>query len=127
MMMARGKLVLDENLWQLLPALRQMNFHIITPEPGTKDFWMVQNLLPNRIFVTNNTKDFLRYAPTYEIGIISVEGLEFIDKEEGPDNQTVRTISEALIKFNCWSRSKNSGFLLELKASGKHAFKLLKI
>lgn len=128
MMMARGKLVVDECVKQLLPALREMNFHVITAEPGTKDLWMIKNLLPNRIFVTNNTKDFLRFAPTYEIGIISLEGLDFIDGEENPSkNQTVRVISDALIFFDCWAQSKDCGFLLELKSDGKHTFKLLKI
>jgi len=125
MMMARGKIVVDENVSQLVPALKGMNFYVSIPKSGTPDEEMLNDLLFGRIFVTRNTKDFLKYAPMFNIGIISLEGLDFIDDEKDPTkNRTTALISEAIMQYKLWS--KNDGFLLELKKNEKHKFTALK-
>jgi hypothetical protein len=120
MMMGRGALVVDENLVKLIPSLREINIHVSTPRSGMKDKEIAEELLFNRIFVTNNTKDFLKYAPGLSIGIISLEGLKFIDSDKTHNNKTVDVISKAIIKHKIWSRK--NGFYLELKEDGKHKF-----
>ena len=120
-MMARGLVVLDENLWQLLKGLKDTGIRVIIPESGKSDKFIAEQILPNRTFITRNTKDFLAYALGNEIGIISLEGLSFIDPTPNASNTTVQILSKAIIEFSLWSRS--SGFLLELKDNGKHILK----
>ena len=121
-MMTRGSsvIVVDENLFQLVPALKAFNVHVITPTPGMSDKDIADKLLPNRIFITRNSPDFFMYAGPLSIGIISLEGLKFIDNELGTKNSTVKVISLAIIKYKLWSRK--NGFYLELKEDGKHKF-----
>lgn len=119
MMMARGTVVVDENLTQIVPALKEANIHVIQPFSGLSDKQIAENLLVNRIFITRNTKDFLMYGAGLSIGIIGTEGLKFIDFN--PDNnETVQVISDAIIKYKIWSR--HGGFYLELKDDGNHKF-----
>lgn len=126
MMMARGKVVVDENVTQIVDALRGMNILVSTPRCGTPDVQIITDYLFNQIFITRNTKDFLKYAPTFYIGLISLEGLDFIDPEkDAAKNITVGLISQAIIQYKLWS--KKDGFLLELKENGKHKFTSLKL
>ena len=121
MMMARGMIVVDENLLQLVTPLRSLNIHVVTPESGWNDKKIAETLLVNRIFVTCNSKDFVHYAAGLSIGIIGLEGLDFTDAEQdGSKNITVQIISKAIIKHKIWS--KKNGFFLELKENGKHKF-----
>lgn len=119
MMMARGTLVVDENLFQLIPSIKAMNIHVIKPESGWSDQKIAEDLLVNRIFVTRNSKDFLSYAPGLSIIIIALEGLKFIDSAY-ENNSTVKIISDAIIKYRLWSR--NGGCFLELREDGNHKF-----
>ncbi len=122
MMMARGLFVVDENLSQLVEPLKDIGIRIIVPKSGQTDEDIAKSLLPSRIFVTRNTKDFIKYIPGYSIGIISLEGLKFIDGEkQGSSNKTVQIISESIVKYELWSRA--DGFLLELRNDGNHVFK----
>jgi hypothetical protein len=57
----------------LKEALKGANFRVISVPKGT--------FLGHRILVTKNTKDFIDFAPVYDFGIISLEGLNFIDRE----------------------------------------------
>lgn len=118
--MARGALVVDENVLQLVLALKACNIHISSPPAGWSDKQIANDILYNRIFVTRNSKDFIQYAPGLSIGIIGLEGLSFIDHEATETNKTVQVISEAIIHYRIWSRK--SGFFLELKENGKHKF-----
>lgn len=120
-MMSRGSLVIDENLRELIPGLREMNIHLIIPEQGKSDKFIAENLCADRIFVTRNSKDFLKYAKGLSIGIVSLEGIKYIDPETDSDkNRTVNLISDALIKYKAWSR--RHGFYLQLRDDGKHRF-----
>jgi hypothetical protein len=55
--MSRGTLILDENVEVLKSALQNKNFHVFT----------------NKIFVTNNDKDFVGDERKYSYSIIKIE------------------------------------------------------
>jgi len=117
--MARGILVLDENLFSLSQALERKNIRIIKVESGMKDEFIQKHTLPGRIFVTNNSKDFVKGAKSFEYGIISTENIKSKDPEYLSD-----LISKEIIKNKLWS--KLNGFILTLRDSGKSSFKELK-
>lgn len=79
---------------------------------------IAEDYLPNRIFITNNSKDFTRYAIAYDIGIIATENIKSKDPQ-----LLAEIISDALIDFSLWIQK--SGFLLTLMGDGKHLFKHL--
>ena len=126
MMMARGAVVLDENLSQLAEPMKSINIHVAMPPKGMSDGDIVSNILFSRIFITKNTKDFYDYIDTFQIGLISVEGLKFIDTEkDGRKNKTVKAIHRVIVDKKLWS--KKHGFLLEMKDNGKHVLKNMPI
>ena len=122
--MARGTLVVDECVNELAQPLQANNIHVIEPRSGEKDEEIIERLLPNRIIVTKNPNDFKPHASSYDIGIIDVSKLKFIDPLPSPSmNKTVRMISDAIIKFNLWSI--RHGFIITLHENGQHNFKEL--
>jgi hypothetical protein len=119
--MARGTLVIDECVKELAQPLSS-NIHIIEPIPGEDDKYIIKRLLPNRIIVTKNPKDFKNYASSYDIGIIDLSKLSFIDPlQDGIENKTVNLISKVLMDFNLWS--KRHGFIITLRDNGKHLYR----
>jgi hypothetical protein len=111
--MARGTLVIDENSFELVPAFSSSNFHIIKLNPGEKDEDIVQRLLPNRMIITKNPVDFKKYASSFDIGIIDISKLKFVDPDPSPTrNTTFHAISEAIIKHSLWS--VRHGFIITL-------------
>lgn len=122
--MARAVLVVDENVKSLAPALREANFRIVVPPEAMSDEDIKASMMSHRILVTKNTKDFLKDAPIFEYGIISLEALKFIDSDMTyKKNSTARMISEAISEFNLVS--ERGGFVLFLKPEGSHVFKKL--
>ena len=120
--MARGFLVIDENVSYLEKPLEQANFHVLVPTAGLEDSEIKKTLLGNRVLVTKNTKDFLDDAPVYDYGIIGLEALPFIDSEKTyADNKTAKMISQAYSHFNL--HSKKHGFVLMLRENGKHVLR----
>jgi hypothetical protein len=118
--MARGVLILDENVQVLKPALKELNIRVIVPKAGLSDDDIKEDLLPQRIFVTKNTTDFEDDVAAYEYGLVSLDALTFIDPQPSGKNATAKMISSALSKFDAWSR--RHGFILRLKPDGKHTF-----
>lgn len=116
--MSRGILVTDENLKALVPFLQRRNIRVITPNQGESDEFIKQVYLSKRILVTNNTKDFIKDASSYEYGIISTDNLKSKDPEI-----ISKMISDALTEFKLWS--KQHGFILKLKDNNKHEYKQL--
>jgi hypothetical protein len=116
--MSRGVVVLDENLAGLESYLRDENIRVIIPESGLEDDKIKYQLLPHRILITNNSKDFIDDATSIEYGIIATENIKFKDQKK-----FVKLISKAIIKFNLWA--EGSGFLLVLHEDGKHEFNIL--
>jgi hypothetical protein len=102
--MARGTVVVDENVRELIQALKLSNLHVFTPPQGMKD----EDLAPwvaGRILITKNPKDFIEYAPVYDFGIIALDKLKFIDPSpDNATNRTVRLINKALSQLNLFSR-----------------------
>jgi hypothetical protein len=122
--MARGFLIVDENVAFLEPSLEQANFHVDTPDKGLDDPLIKKRMLGNRIFVTKNTKHFLNDAPVYDYGIIGLEALTFIDPAPTyKENVTAQLISAAYREFSL--HAERGGFVLMLRSDGKHKFKRL--
>lgn len=114
--MARGTVVVDENLINLVPELSSRNIRVLTPTPGMSDSKIVSTLLSNRIFVTNNSKDFLLTAAEHDTGIIATEDLS------SKDPKTLAGLISAVIsKYSLWS--KRGAYVLYLRDNGKHEFK----
>jgi len=124
MAMGRGTLIIDECVKELALPIKNKNIHVIEPLPGEKDNDIIERLLPNRIIVTKNPKDFINHASSYDIGVIDVSKLKFIDPSP-KNNKTVQIISDAIIKFDLWSI--RHGFIITLHENGKHLFKDLTI
>lgn len=122
--MARGFLIVDENVSFLEKPLEEANFHVDTPDKGWEDPKIKKRLLGNRIIVTRNTKDFIDDAPVYDYGIIGLEGLPFIDSSPTyAQNATAKLISKVYREFKL--HSERSGFILKLRPDGKHVFERL--
>jgi len=111
--MARGRVVLDENLESLASELRNRNIIVYLPIKGMSDDDIKSTMLGGRLFITNNSKDFIDDASSYEYGIISTEKIKFKD-----DKKLSKMISDAIIKHSLWSQ--NEPFLLTLRENKKH-------
>lgn len=116
--MSRGYVVVDENLESLAPYLQAKKIKTIVPPKGTSDEHIQEKYLPGRIFITNNTKDFVEGIIEQEYGIISTESMNSKDSVGLAD-----TISKAIMKFKLWSLKH--GFILKLMNDGKHTLKMI--
>lgn len=113
--MARGTLVLDENLENLKDDFIKRNIKVIKVPKGTSDYDILNDYLSGRIFVTANTKDFVNEISSIEFGLISADNLKSL-----PSEQLAKVISDAIIKYSLWSKR---AFLLVLHKNNKHEFK----
>ena len=119
--MSRGKVVIDENLESLIPEIQNRNIVVITPHKGMKDDDIKSKILAGRVFITNNSEDFIKDATSYEYGIVSTEKIKFKDPKS-----LSKVISNAIIDFNLWSLiNSNRCFILYLKNDNKHILKYL--
>ena len=116
--MARGAIVLDENLEHLKEGLTERNMHVFVVPKGIKDEEIIRVYLTHRLFVTNNPKDFINDASSFEYGIISTKKIKY----KG-ENLLVPLISKVLSKYNLWS--KKHGFIIEPDEKGKGEIKNL--
>ena len=121
--MARGYVVLDENLLELEDALAHCNMHVITPEVEMMDKAIAKKLLGGRILITKNSKDFLKLAPIYDFGIIALENLKYIDPAKDDSNQTANLISDIISEASLWSRK--GAFLVTVMNDKSYTFKNL--
>lgn len=117
--MARGIVVVDENLIGLKEFLETKNIKVISVPREMLDPDIRDKLLFHRIFITNNSDDFIKDAVEKQYGIIATEKLDFKDSKH-----LSKIISDAIIDFDLWSMK--AGFILELKPDGKHDLKILK-
>jgi hypothetical protein len=69
MAMARGVLILDENVLFLQTLLERKNFKVYTVPRGAMDE-QIAPLLAHRVLVTNNIGDFFEVAAIHEFSII---------------------------------------------------------
>jgi hypothetical protein len=114
--MARGFVVLDENLFELKESLEKYNLHVVLPKPGMSDPDIAKAYLGGRILITKNSKDFIEFAPVYDFGIIALENVKYIDTAKDISNQTSKLISKILVRGKLWSRL--GAFLVKVKANG---------
>lgn len=121
--MARGFVVLDENLFELKDSLEKQNLHVILPKPKMSDPDIAKELLGGRILITKNSKDFLELAPIYDYGIIALENIKYVDPSKDAKNQTARLISKILMQGQLWS--KLGAFLVVVKDDGSFNVKKL--
>jgi hypothetical protein len=113
--MARGVLVLDENLFFLKDELENKRFKVRFVKEGQTDEEIISDLT-HRILVTNNPKDFLRAAPIEEFSIIDTTNAV-------KDAKVLATqISNAFTDLELKSKQP---FLLQLKKSGKPVLRLI--
>lgn len=116
--LSRGTIIVDENLRDIRQHLMSLNIRVRLPPQGMLDSKIAEDYLPNRLFVTNNSKDFLKAAIIYDIGIIATENIKSKDPQK-----LAEMISNAIIDYSLWSQ--RTGFLLTLMTNGKHQFKQL--
>jgi len=116
--MARGTLVVDENLEPLAPFLEAKNIRIIVPERKMSDEKIIKTLLANRIIVTNNSDDFKNKASSFDYGIIATENVNIKQLDT-----LAAMISDAIIEHELWSI--RHGFMLILMKNGKHTLEAL--
>lgn len=109
--MSRGVLVVDENLLFLKGSLEDRNIRVLVPEQGWDDSFIKRVLLPHRIFVTNNAKDFERDISSFEYGLIDIPQSLLVDPAHA-----AKLISDAIIEHGLWSLPR--GFLLRFQADG---------
>lgn len=114
--MARGVLVIDENVQILESALRLRNLRIVRIPPGTPDEIIKEHFLPGRIIVTRNVQDFIQDASSFEYGIVDLSHLRFINPSPLSANTTARLISLALMKHSAFSIGV--GFILTIHDDG---------
>jgi len=117
--MARGVVVLDENLADLAEGLRNHNIHVFTVPAKMSDDEIKRVYLTRRLFITNNPKDFIHDASSFEYGIISTQKIKYKRKES-----LVPLISVAISKHDLWSQQY--GFIIELNDKGKGEIKPLR-
>jgi len=118
--LARGVLIVDENLTDLIPWLNgeDMNFKTRGIPLGASVEDLQQHYLPASIFVTNNCKDFVEGAINHGYSIVATE---IVSK----DPKSLATmISKAIARHKLWS--KDTGWLLQLQHSGRHEFRQLR-
>jgi len=117
--MARGVVVLDENLFGLETALRAANIKVVVPASGMKDEKIEDDLLFHRIVITRNPAEFVDDAPLFEYGIVALDQLALVDcSPEYRENKTAQMISKALSQYGLWV--KGAKFLLVLRDDGNH-------
>jgi len=112
--LARGVLVVDENLFNLAPELEKKRFRVRMFPAGTVDEQIIVNLT-GRTLVTNNPKDFEDEVPVVEFSIIDTTAVS----KDGSNLATM--ISNAWIKYRLNSQAN---FILRLRPDGKHKLEL---
>lgn len=117
--MARGILVLDENLYNLKESLEMKKIRVLKAPSNVDDDIIKEHSLSARIFVTNNSKHFIKDAAKMEYGIIATENVKFKDPEK-----LSKQISKAIIDHKLWS--KRNGFIVRLGEQDSGEFEDLK-
>jgi hypothetical protein len=116
--MSRGRVVLDECLESIERELSKRNIVVISVPKGMSDDRIKRDYLSGRLFITNNSVDFVDDASSYEYGIVSTEKIKFKEPEK-----LSKMISDAIVKYKLWSQSEP--FLLVLSESGNHEMRSL--
>jgi hypothetical protein len=109
--MARGIVVLDENVSGMESELNNRNIKVIPIPKGTDDEIIKKHYLPGRIIITANSRHFVGDASSYEYGIIALDKIKFKDPKK-----MASIVSDAFIREELWSKAH--GFIIELDDDG---------
>ena|ERR1700681_3248057 len=111
--LAKGILILDENLSELAPELQKRNFRVYAIPAGMKDEEIVRlGVLPHKPLVTANTQDFIHGLEDYEFSIIDCFNVGSLEM-----TLLAKMISDAWRDFQLGSKRQ---FLNTLHRDGKH-------
>lgn len=120
--MARGKVLLDQNINDLREPLTKANLRVVVPEmeqyARKPDDKLAEDHLANSIFITENYDDFVPLAIKYDFGIIGVPQTAKADGE-----RTAQQISKAIIRHKVWSQTRP--FKLLIHRDGRSDFMYL--
>ena len=119
--MSRGRVVVDENLAGIVPLLQDRNIRVTTPDKGKTDSDIMRDLIGNRIFITNNAKNFLDSAIETETWIISTEKV----RKKLLDKDLAELISKTIQDLKLFSKRITGGMLITLNLTGKPLIKIL--
>jgi len=109
--MARGIVVLDENVSGMEAELNNRNIRVIPIPKGTDDEIIKKYYLPGRIIITANSRHFIDDASSYEYGIVALDKIKFKDS-----GTLASLVSNAFIREKLWSKAH--GFIIELDGKG---------
>jgi hypothetical protein len=113
--MARGSLVVDEQISELTIHLRNKNFYAETPPPGMGDEDIKKDLIQKKIFITENDAHFLRDQLKYEYSLILIEKSLLADTKSAAN-----MIGRAIIEHSIMSIHKRGDlFILTIKKNSK--------
>jgi len=112
--MARGIVVLDENVSGMEAELNNRNIRVVPIPKGTDDDIIKKHYLPGRTLITANSAHFVDDASSYEYGIIALDKVKFKDPKS-----LATIVSAAFVREQLWSKAH--GFIIELddKGNGK--------
>jgi hypothetical protein len=113
-MSSRGTVILDENLESIKPFLEKKNIRVRLPPKGLSYEKIAEDYLPNRIFITNNSKHFVDMASDYDIGIIAIEDMNVVKYPQCIAN----IISKAIKEYSLWNI--RHGYILVLRSEDRH-------
>jgi hypothetical protein len=120
--MARGKVMLDQNINDLKKPLEDQNFRVIVPEmlqyAKKPDDKLAAEHLSNSIFITENYDDFVPLARKHEFGIIGVPQHAKVDRDK-----IASLISKAVVRHKVWSQTRP--FKLLIHGDGTSEFRYL--
>jgi len=112
---ARGVIVVETTLANLVPKLQARNIRAILIPEGTDDETIKRSILPNRILVTDKVSRFEDDASSFEYSLISTKIKDPI--------VLAKRISDESIKNKLWSRHQS--FILKLLEDGTSELKNL--
>lgn len=115
--MSRGRVIVDENLSGIINHLTNKNIRVDTPRKGESDR-SIQRLIGNRIFITNNSKDFKEFAAETETWIIATEKVRHL-----MDHELAELISKLLREHKLFSKPVRNGMLLTINRNKKLSIK----
>lgn len=117
--MPRGVVVQDENVSGWAEELSTRHFRVLQPPAGMSDANIKKSMLPGRILVTGNSKEFILDATAFGYSVVAVDKIQTMQAEGA-----AHILSRAFVEFKLWS--KPPSWVLVISPDGKHTFKYLR-
>jgi len=104
----RSKLTLfiDENISSVEEPLRLLGYKVYSLKKGLPDEEIVK-LIEGDTIVTRNSKDFLDKAVIFDIDIVDMDSVKFLDKDNSINNITAKLISKVIRDTKYYTFSGN--------------------